>query len=227
MSDEAFVDWFQIRRYTKVLEMIQKHVQKVVDTGEAFEMAVKCLITNDDDTAIAALKRMTREEKAADKISEDFLQNLSKRSGAIPGKVREDLFRLVGRTDRVADWIKVAGRNLEIIVDVGINIPEQILKRYVTMATRTLEASLALQQCIKALGVNEEMVIDSQQKVHKLEQRIDVHYFKIKKLIVSPKVAFDPRVIILLNDMLVGLENSSDNCKEAADLVVSLLIANR
>ncbi|MHA1450506.1 MAG: DUF47 family protein, partial [Candidatus Hodarchaeales archaeon] len=156
----------------------------------------------------------------------DFLQKLSKGSASIPGKIREDLFRLIRRDERVADWIKVAGRNLEILVEVGIKIPEPILQRFSTIAARTLECSMALQECINYLGVDENKVIEAQKKVHRLEQRIDVLYFKTKKLIVSPQVAFDPRVIILFNDMLVGLENSSDNSKEAADLVISLLIAN-
>lgn len=219
------IDWFQIRRYTKVLHMIQTHVQKVVDAAEAFEIAVKSLIANDVENAKAALKRVSREEKAADKLAIDFLQDLSKGSRTIPGKVREDLFRMVARADRVADWVKVAGRNLEIIVEVGIKIPEEIIKRFVTLATRTLEASIALQDCLGALGVKEKGVFEGQERVQALEQRIDVLYFKTKKLIVSPQMAFDPKIIILLNDMLVGLENASDNCKEAANFAVSLQLA--
>jgi uncharacterized protein Yka (UPF0111/DUF47 family) len=74
--------------------------------------------------------------------------------------------------------------------------------------------------------VDAEAVIRYERGVEESEHMLDEMYFSTKKEIFLAS-ELDPRAIYLMRDLLHGIENSADSCKDAADILHILVISQR
>jgi predicted phosphate transport protein (TIGR00153 family) len=216
------LEWFGIRRESVVMNGIRDHVRAVGDAVSELNKAVTALCGADRPKASEAIGRMLLSEKEADNIEERISEELSK--GDMEPKEREDLLRLVRRMDYIADWSKEAGMNLQLILEAEVKVPVELWSHYHEMTIELEKAAKELRASIENLGVNHEMANKHSREVERLEHVLDEMYFTTKKAILFSDI--DPRAVFLLRDMLHGIENSADSCKDVADIIHILLISD-
>lgn len=219
---KSLLEWFGIRRESVVMNGIRDHVRAVGDAVSELNKAVTALCGADRPKASEAIGRMLLSEKEADNIEERISEELSK--GDMEPKEREDLLRLVRRMDYIADWSKEAGMNLQLILEAEVKVPVELWSHYHEMTIELEKAAKELRASIENLGVNHEMANKHSREVERLEHVLDEMYFTTKKAILFSDI--DPRAVFLLRDMLHGIENSADSCKDVADIIHILLISD-
>jgi predicted phosphate transport protein (TIGR00153 family) len=220
----SLMDWFGKRRESVVTKAMREHAEKVGDTVAELNRAMTALVRGDRDTALDAMKRLILSEKEADRIEEMITEELSK--GDMESKEREDLMHLIRRLDYVADWAKEAGIDLQLILETKVNVPISLWKRYAEMTAELEKAAKALRMSIDALGVDADAVIKYERSVEVSEHILDEMYFSTKKEIFLA-TELDPRAIYLMRDLLHGIENSADKCKDSADILHILVVSQR
>jgi predicted phosphate transport protein (TIGR00153 family) len=213
------MEWFGKRRESVVMSGIRDHVRAVGDSVSELNKAVAALCDAENQKAMEALNRMLLSEKEADNIEERISEELSK--GDMEAKEREDLMRMVRRMDYIADWSKEAGMNLQLILEAGVKVPCNLWSHYHEMTIELEKATKELRASIENLGVNHELANKHSREVERLEHVLDEMYFVTKKEILFSDI--DPRAVFLLRDMLHGIENSADSCKDVADIIHILL----
>ncbi len=215
--------WFSRRRESNVMDGVKEHILKVLDTCEEMDKAIAAIIAKDHDKARQAIARLYTDEKAADNIEIRLNENLS--VGDLPPKEREDLMHMVKRIDHIADWVKSAARNVEVIIDANIEVPEKIWKNIQHLNHRVVEAAREVKLCMDYLGVDNDQFLVHQRIVAKIEHEIDDLYFAVKKDMMM-SMHLDPRIMFVMRDIIHGLENAADNCKESVDLMHIIQTAN-
>lgn len=223
MSEKPLLHWLERRKESSVIKKAKEHVGKVLDTAVDVDRALSLLLSGRKDMIAEALHRVDMDEKAADNIEVSILEELS--LGDVDSKEREDLMRIVRRIDDIADWFKVAARNLELILETGEEVPETIWSAFKEMMKNSVDCCKALRTTIDALGIDKEAVIKSRMNVDKYEHLVDELYFGVKKMMV--KELKDAKAFVVLNDLLVGIENATDSCKAAADSIYVLVMAGQ
>ena len=224
MSEEKYSMWFAKRRESTVMDGARDHILKIVDTCEELDNAVSAVVDGDRDKARQAISRLYADEKAADNIEARLNKDLA--IGDLPAKEREDFMHLIKRMDHIADWSKSAARNIEVIIEAEIQVPEKIWKYIRVLASRVLDAAKEVKMCIDFIGEDEEQFMVHQGNVQRIEHEIDDLYFKVKKdLMLS--MALDPRVMFVMRDIIHAMENAADNCKDSVDLMHIILTANK
>lgn len=213
------LEWFGKRRESVVMSGIRDHVRAVGDAASELNKAVTALCGSDPSKALDALNRMLLAEQEADSIEERMSMELSK--GDMEPKEREDLMRLVRRMDFVADWSKEAGMNLQLILEGKVKVPCSLWSHYHEMTIELERATKELRASIENLGINEEMAEKHSREVERLEHVLDELYFVTKKEILFSDI--DPRAVFLLRDMLHGIENAADSCKDVSDIIHILI----
>ena len=78
---------------------------------------------------------------------------------------------------------------------------------------------------LEILGINDDTLLNIRAEVESLEQSVDDLYFNTKKALLS--LNLNVQSTILVDDLLEGLENSSDRCAAAADIMFILVMATR
>ncbi|HSV42068.1 MAG TPA: DUF47 family protein [Methanomassiliicoccales archaeon] len=222
MSDKgSLLDWFGKRRESVVTKGIKEHAEKVGDAVSELNRAMATLVKGERAAALEALKRLNYSEKEADNLEERMSEELSK--GDLMPKEREDLMHLVRRVDNIADWAKEAGMNLQLVVEANVTVPVTLWMKYWEMTQELEKASKALRLSIMNLGVDADMVLKQERSVEVSEHIMDELYYSTKKEILFAEM--DPRAIYLMRDLLHGIENSADSCKDAADILHILVIS--
>jgi predicted phosphate transport protein (TIGR00153 family) len=213
------LEWFGKRRESVVMSGIRDHVRAVGDATSELNKAVTALCGSDPVKAMDALNRMLLAEQEADSLEERMSMELSK--GDMEPKEREDLMRLVRRMDYIADWSKESGMNLQLILEAGVKVPCSLWSHYHEMTIELERATKELRASIENLGINEAMAEKHSREVERLEHVLDELYFVTKKEILFSDI--DPRAVFLLRDMLHGIENAADSCKDVADIIHILI----
>lgn len=215
----SLLEWFGKRRESLVIKGLRDHVIAVGDATAELNKAVTALCNSDKEKAMDALTRMLLSEKEADNIEERISVELSK--GDMEPKERELLMRLVRRMDFIADWSKESGMNLQLILEAKVKVPVNLWTHYHEMTIELERTTKELRASIEQLGVNEELADKHSREVERLEHVLDELYFVTKKEILFSDI--DPRAVFLLRDMLHGIENAADSCKDVADIIHILL----
>ena len=219
----SLMEWFGKRRESGVMSSLRSHAQAIADTTTELNRTVAGLCKEDKNAALDAIKRVQLSEKEADRLEEAITEELSK--GDLESKEREDLMHLVRRMDYVADWAKEAGMNLQLVIDANVEVPITLWNRYCQMSMELEKAAKQLKASIDSLGVDEEAVIRNTRLVEVQEHILDELYFSTKKEIFFANI--DPKAIYLMRDILHGIENSADKCKDAADMIHIILISQK
>ncbi len=223
MSDNkgTLLDWFKVRRESVIMNGVRNHAQKIGDTVSELNRAMIALTESDKERALDAIKRLIYSEKEADKLEEMISEELSK--GDLEAKEREDLLHLTQYMDNVADWAKEAGMNLQLVIEANVSVPLFMWQKYAEMTKELDFAAKQLRNSVDSLGVNNDAVINYGKAVGFSEHKLDEMYFSTKKEIFFAEM--DPRAIYLMRDLLHGIENSSDSCKDSADIIHILVIS--
>jgi predicted phosphate transport protein (TIGR00153 family) len=223
LNEKALLSWFSRRKESVVASKTLDHAVKVADTVAELDKAIGGAVAEDRTVAMDALHRLMMRENEADIVERELFSELSR--GELEPKDREDLMQLVRNVDLVADWAKVAGRNLQILIETEIHISKDVWARFKEISMSTVDCARLLVKTVEVFGVNADQVIERAGEVNSLERVIDDLYYRTKKALV--KSTADPRVVILLNDLLAGIENASDFCKDAADTLAVLVLTGR
>ncbi len=223
MSEKSQLEWFRTRRESRAMTMVRDHMTKVVDTAEELDNLLAAAVRGRKEEMTSAFKRLTMNEKAADNVEIALVEELSR--GEIPGKDREDLMRLVSSVDMIADWLKVSGKNIDLLLETGIAIPPEVWSSFKEMTKNTLDCARALKTMIDTYGTDYDRMLKSRDEVKRLENVVDDIYFENRKFLV--KVHTNPGIVVILNDLLEGIENATDYCKHAGDTLLSLALKGR
>ena len=248
----SLVTWFRERRTSKIVEMFDDHVSKVIDTCNEFHEAMMTLtkkkkekfpeidektteneVDEDNshelnhaskyDEAEAALKRVLIQERAADLVKQQLFKDISRIK--LDSKVREDLFKLIYQIDPVANWVKVAAKNALMLLELEMAIPDDLWARFRTISEMVLSSARLLRKMIEVLGVDDKTLLDIRVEIETLEQSVDDLYFIVKKTILSSDLT--PQAMLTAMDLLAGLENASDYAAGSADILYILVMASR
>jgi len=217
------MEWFGGRRESLVMKQLRKHALKVYDTISELDQAVSFMCSEDKEGASDAIQRILLSEKAADNLEQSLTEELSK--GDLDSRQREDLLHMVRRMDYSADWAKGSGMNLSLIVEAGVVVPVTLWEHFRGMTADLKKTAYHLKEAVENLGKDESGVIRNWKRVDELEHDIDEKYFQTKKEILFADM--DSRAIFLLRDLIHGIENSADSCKDAADTMRIFIMAER
>jgi len=223
LSETGFSTWFVKRRGSMAAKHILDHATKVLDTAIDLDKAISWLQERRNENALASIKALYLDEKAASSIEVTLFEDLSK--GELEPKQREALMRLVLRMDDISQNTKQAGLNLELIAQSKKQVPKEFWNMYKDLSKRFVAQTGALRSAIEAFGQSDDDVLKRREEVKNIEQQIDDAYFYLrKKLILSSS---GPLALLVLMDVLTWVESASDRAKDAADMLYILVMANR
>ena len=217
MSPRKMLSWFEKRRQSITLHLAQNQIMKVIDTVAELEKAILALSEGNIIESGKCIERLFVTEVEIDELRRSVFEELTK--GTLPPKYREDLKALVGRLDRLADYVKDAARSVKILVEVNSIIPIQFYKIFLSMAKNLVDSITVLSKSIEMLGVNSSQSIALVQKVDEAEGRIDKIHLTAKVSFIKNSDKVNPPTFMVLKDLIDSIEQAADMCADTADFI--------
>jgi predicted phosphate transport protein (TIGR00153 family) len=213
--------WFRRRRESKAMQMLREHATKVQDALVELDKAVGEMIAGKKSQALDAVKRLDINETAADSLEDDIFEEISR--GEMDPSMRGDMMRLIRRVDSAADWAKAASKNLEILIETRVRVKPALWMNFKEVTKLIVDCGMALRHSLDALGVSDANVLLGRKNVDRFERQVDERYYGLKKEML--RAVEDPRAVIILNDFLTALENASDSCAAAAEMLFIMVVS--
>lgn len=211
--------WFERRRQTRAIKLIQRHLSITTSIVEDLENAVKAAVDRETKKRKECVKRITKGEKEADKLRRMIMDELS--TGELPPVDREDLMHLTKRVDMVADWSREATRILNALsMEV---VPQKLQQALIDMVENVKICALNLQECINKMIKKPEEALQAADIVERQEEKVDDLHEKARKLLAEQK-ELKVGMAILTNELLEALEMTADICEDACDQVRIILV---
>ena len=221
MSESGMLGWFRKRRGSRAMQQTREHAKKVEDALVELDNAIAGMMAGKKAQAMEAIKRLDINETAADSIEDDIFEEISK--GDMDPSARGDLMRLIRRVDSAADWAKAGSRNLEILIETRARIKPILWMRFKEVTKLNVDSGRVLRQSLEALGVSDARVLRGRKEIDRFERQVDVLYYDLKKEML--RAVDDPKAVVVLNDFLTALENASDSCAAAAEMLFIMVVS--
>lgn len=203
------------------MQQTREHAKKVEDALVELDNAIAGMMAGKKPQAMEAIKRLDINETAADSIEDDIFEEISK--GDMDPSARGDLMRLIRRVDSAADWAKAGSRNLEILIETRARIKPILWMRFKEVTKLNVDSGRVLRQSLEALGVSDARVLRGRKEIDRFERQVDVLYYDLKKEML--RAVDDPKAVVVLNDFLTALENASDSCAAAAEMLFIMVVS--
>ncbi len=221
MSESGMLGWFRKRRGSRAMQQTREHAKKVEDALVELDNAIAGMMAGKKAQAMEAIKRLDINETAADSIEDDIFEEISK--GDMDPSARGDMMRLIRRVDSAADWAKAGSRNLEILIETRARIKPILWMRFKEVTKLNVDSGRVLRQSLEALGVSDARVLRGRKEIDRFERQVDVLYYDLKKEML--RAVDDPKAVVVLNDFLTALENASDSCAAAAEMLFIMVVS--
>ncbi len=221
MSESGMLGWFRKRRESRAMQQTREHAKKVEDALVELDKAIAAMMAGKKPQAMEAIKRLDINETAADSIEDDIFEEISR--GDMDPSARGDLMRLIRRVDSAADWAKAGSRNLEILIETRARIKPILWMRFKEVTKLNVDSGRVLRQSLEALGVSDARVLRGRKEIDRFERKVDVLYYDLKKEML--RAVDDPKTVVVLNDFLTALENASDSCAAAAEMLFIMVVS--
>ncbi len=213
------IRWFEKRRETKAISMMQQHLATTIGAVEDLERAVKAAVNNDEKEMKESIARVTDAEKEADRLRRDVMRELA--HGELPPNDREDLMHLMKRIDMVADWSRESTRILSVIPPR--DIPDNLKKATIEMMKGTKECAIGLRKCVSRMTQKPEEALKGADSVERLEEAVDTLYENARKQLAK-ETKMKVGAAIMLSQLLDAIETVADWCENVCDQVRIIIV---
>ena len=213
------VKWFQKRRETRALSLIQRHLAVTTGIVEDLEQAIKASVKNDEKEKQTFIQRVAKSEKEADSLRRKVMDEITK--GELTPIDREDLMELIKRLDSVADWSRECSRILGAIPME--HVPSSLRDEAIEMVENAKTCGIYLQKCVDKMMTKPEEALQAADAVERQEEAVDDIHEKARTLIGKEDL---PRagVAVLISQLFEAIEMTADACEDACDLVRVIMV---
>ena len=213
---EKIIAWFEKRRQTKAMQLMQNHLALATGAVEELAKAIRFKSEGDDKKANEAISSLSKMEDEADRLRRDISLNLTK--GEIPPAERDDLLHLSKRVDMIADWSRESGRVLS--ATPLSKMPSELAFLCLNMVETVKECVWAVRKCVDRLTSDLQEALEWADKVERLEEKVDEQYIEARRYYLKLDYSkINPGEAILLSQLLDAVENVADWCENTVDQV--------
>ncbi len=203
----------------KALAVLHDEINNILNAARDLSLLTDSIIKGGDKDMEISLLRMRNAEKV-----ENLRRKMTREVSEIGSLMvyREDVLRTAYIIDDIAGYISgIAFRLYSMKISSLKKGKFDIdLKELVSMV---VEAIFKLNEMARALSINPASTIELAQEVQRLEPKVDESYRKV--IIKALNEIPDIKDLLLLKDVVEGIEGMADKCQGASDCLTILALS--
>jgi predicted phosphate transport protein (TIGR00153 family) len=209
----------EIQARRKTLAVLQDEVRRVLDACRELTTVYLSLLNDDDKTVEESLERIKKCEEDTEGLRRLLIRELAEIGTMMMN--REDFLRTAYTVEEMAGYVSGVAFKFSQIKPQSLKKAklENDLRELIDMAVESVQR---LNEVVRALGINPIHSIDLAQSVQKIERQIDEKYRNLTSRLIKEVDSF--KDLILLKDIIQGVEDLVDLCLEASDSITILAL---
>ena len=210
----------EVQAKRKAIAVLQDEINRILNAGRVLSALPQMLVNKDTAGVKDALDQISSIEEEVENLRRKITRDVSDVGGLIIN--RENLLNTSYTMDEIAGYI------------TGISFKLSNLK-IKTLKTKNLEKELTelielvvdeiykLSEIIRSLNTDSAKSIELAQETQKIERNIDIKYRKMT--IIALNEITTTKELLLIKDVIEGIEEMADKCQEVSDSFILLALS--
>jgi len=210
----------EVQAKRKAIAVLQDEINRILNAARSLAILPE-LITKKNKTEIKnTLEQIVSIEEEVETLRRKITRDVADVGGLIIN--RENLLNTAYTMDEIAGYITGISFKLSNIKPATLKIA-QFDKDFTELIELVVDQVYKLNEIIRSLSTDSANSIDLAQETQKIERAIDIKYRQITIKILNEVTT--TKEIILMKDVIEGIEEMADKCQEVSDSFILLALS--
>ena len=210
----------EVQAKRKAIAVLQDEINRILNAGRALT-TLPGMIVKKDKTGIAdTLEQISTIEEEVENLRRKITRDVADVGGLIMN--RENLLNTAYTMDEIAGYITGIYFKLSN-VKVSTLKTEKFEHELTELIELVVDEIYKLNQIIRTLSTDSGKSIELAQETQKIEREIDTKY-RLLSIKAMNKIS-DTKELLLVKDIIEGIEEMADKCQEVSDSFILLALS--
>ena len=210
----------EVQAKRKAIAVLQDEINRILNASRSLAILPE-LITKKNKTEIKnTLEQIVSIEEEVETLRRKITRDVADVGGLIIN--RENLLNTAYTMDEIAGYITGISFKLSNIKPATLK-NAQFDKDFTELIELVVDQVYKLNEIIRSLNTDASNSIDLAQETQKIERAIDIKYRQITIKILNEVTT--TKEIILMKDVIEGIEEMADKCQEVSDSFILLALS--
>ena len=210
----------EVQAKRKALAVLQDEINRILNAGRALSTLPGMIVKKDKVGIEDTLEQISTIEEEVENLRRKITRDVADVGGLIMN--RENLLNTAYTMDEIAGYItgiyfKLS--NVKVSTLKNENLEQEITE----LIELVVDEIYKLNQIIRTLGTDTAKSIELAQETQKIEREIDTKY-RVLSIKAMNKIS-DTKELLLVKDIIEGIEEMADKCQEVSDSFILLALS--
>jgi len=210
----------EVQAKRKAIAVLQDEINRILNAGRALSTLPGMIVKKDKTGIKDTLEQISTIEEEVENLRRKITRDVADVGGLIMN--RENLLNTAYTMDEIAGYITGIYFKLSN-VKVSTLKNEKLEHELTELIELVVDEIYKLNQIIRTLSTDTAKSIELAQETQKIEREIDTKY-RVLSIKAMNKIS-DTRELLLVKDIIEGIEEMADKCQEVSDSFILLALS--
>jgi len=210
----------EVQAKRKAIAVLQDEINRILNASRELGTLTESLMKKDKKAVKSTLEQISTIEEEVENLRRKITREVADVGGLIMN--RENLLNTSYTMDEIAGYITGIAFKLSN-VNIATLKSSKLDKDISELISLVVDEVYKLNEIIRSLNTNTANAIELAQETQTIERQIDIKYREATiKLLDQVK---DPKELLLIKDVIEGIEEMSDKCQKVSDSFILLALS--
>ena len=210
----------EVQAKRKAIAVLQDEINRILNAARGLSALPNMMVKKDKSGVKNTLEQISSIEEEVENLRRKITRDVSDVGGLIIN--RDNLLNTAYTMDEIAGYITGIAFKLSNIK--GTTLKNSDLNKQLTeLIELVVDEIYKLNEIIRSLNTNSSKSIELAQETQKIEREIDIKYRKMTITVLNDIT--NTKELLLMKDVIEGIEEMADKCQEVSDSFILLALS--
>ena len=210
----------EVQAKRKAIAILQDEINRILNAARGLSALPNMMVKKDKSGVKNTLEQISSIEEEVENLRRKITRDVSDVGGLIIN--RDNLLNTAYTMDEIAGYITGIAFKLSNIK--GTTLKNADLNKQLTeLIELVVDEIYKLNEIIRSLNTNSNKSIELAQETQKIEREIDIKYRKMTITVLNDIT--NTKELLLMKDVIEGIEEMADKCQEVSDSFILLALS--
>ncbi|MGI0087405.1 MAG: DUF47 domain-containing protein [Nitrosotalea sp.] len=210
----------EVQAKRKALAVLQDEINRILNAVRDLSSLPELIVKSDKSEIKQVLERINNTEDEVEALRRKITREIADVGGLMMN--RENLLNTAYTMDEIAGYITGIAFKLSNIKGATLK-KEKIEKDLSELIEQAVDQIYKINEIVRALGGNATVAIDLAHEAQKIERTVDEKYRSLTIKVLEEVTI--TKELMLLKDVVEGIEEMSDKCLQVSDSFILLALS--
>ena len=210
----------EVQAKRKAIAVLQDEINRILNAARGLSALPNMMVKKDKLGVKNTLEQISSIEEEVENLRRKITRDVSDVGGLIIN--RDNLLNTAYTMDEIAGYITGIAFKLSNIKSTTLKNSD-LNKQLTELIELVVDEIYKLNEIIRSLNTNSEKSIELAQETQKIEREIDIKYRKMTITVLNDIT--NNKELLLMKDVVEGIEEMADKCQEVSDSFILLALS--